>query len=311
MHGQAQTQVRVLALLYALGGLLSLSSATWPLDPASPVALLRAVGGIGLAAAVTILLVGRRWPAGVVHVGFALMSVLVGLLAARSVTAVGVVGLGPVAIATSLFAAHAFTAAAGRTHVLVLLAAACTGAALSAATNFAVPWLIVPVTAAVVFEVHGHLLRRQGALAAADPLTGVANRRHWEACAARDLAQAQRSGRPLSVVIIDLDGFKQVNDSRGHAAGDALLRELTSCWQRELRRADLLGRWGGDEFVVCLPGASGRDAEVLLERLHGSHPMAWSAGCATSSDGDELAGLLAHADADLYQHKRSRVRSAT
>ncbi|TNM69197.1 GGDEF domain-containing protein [Streptomyces sp. NP160] len=301
-----QTQVRVLALVYAVSGLLLLVSAATPLSPSSPLAVIRTLGVAGVAVAVALPLLGRRWPAGTVHAAFALFSVLVAVAAAVSVTAVGVVGLGPAVIAACLYAAHAFPVSTGRVHVLLLLSAATAGALLSPAGTPLVPWSIVPVTGAAVFEVHGLLVRRLQAAADLDPLTGVANRRHWHEVASRDLVRAHRAGRRLSVVLIDLDGFKAVNDVHGHAAGDELLRELARCWQRELRREDLLGRHGGDEFVISLPGTSPSEAAALVARLRSSHPMPWSAGIATSDEGCDATSLLARADADLYAHKRAR-----
>jgi diguanylate cyclase (GGDEF)-like protein len=304
-----RVQVRVLALVYAISGVLLLASAAMPLSPRSPVEVIRALGVAGLAIAAAVEVLGQRWPAQTVHVAFAVFSVLVGLAAAVSVTAVGVVGLGPAVIAACLYAAHAFSARAGRAHVVVLLTAATTGALLSPAGTPLVPWLIVPVTAAAVFEVHGLLVRRLTAAADLDPLTGVANRRHWHAVAEHELARARRAGAPLTVVLIDLDGFKAVNDARGHAAGDELLQELARCWQRELRRGDLLGRHGGDEFVLSLPGADAQAAASLVTRLRSSHPMTWSVGIATSGGADDVRTLLARADADLYAQKRARTSS--
>jgi len=307
VHGQGRHEVRVLALVYALGGLLCLVSARWPLAAQSPVALMAALGGSGLLIAVAVLLLGRRWPAGVVHVGFVALSAVVALSAAVSVTAVGVVGLGPMVIAACLYAAQSFSAPAARAHGVCLLVLATAGAVLSTAEGLVLPWVITMVTAVAVLEVHGRMVRTLRQAAALDPLTGVANRRAWLAAAERDLAQARRAGRPYSVVAIDLDGFKAVNDSRGHAAGDALLRELTLSWGRELRRGDLLGRLGGDEFVLSLPGTSEEQAEVLVERLRGTHAMAWSGGVACSDGIVELEVLLARADGRLYAQKRASV----
>ena len=96
-----------------------------------------------------------------------------------------------------------------------------------------------------------------------------------------------------------------VNDRQGHGAGDALLRDLTAGWAGRLRRADLLGRYGGDEFVLCLPATDEQGAWGMLEQLASTHHFAWSAGVAAARPGDTLTGVLARADADLYQKKRS------
>ena len=120
--------------------------------------------------------------------------------------------------------------------------------------------------------------RAPAEVADTDPLTGVANRRAWEAEAARNLARTRRTGEPLCFAIIDLDGFREVNDRDGHSAGDALLRDLTVGWTGRLREADLLGRYGGDEFVLCLPATEEDGAWELIGQLNGTHEFPWSAG---------------------------------
>jgi diguanylate cyclase (GGDEF)-like protein len=96
-----------------------------------------------------------------------------------------------------------------------------------------------------------------------------------------------------------------VNDRDGHGAGDALLCELTAGWSHRLRGADLLGRYGGDEFVLCLPGTDEDGAWHVLQQLDETHPFPWSVGVAAAAEGDTLGTVLARADAQLYQRKRS------
>ena len=87
--------------------------------------------------------------------------------------------------------------------------------------------------------------------------------------------------------------------------GDALLCELTAGWSRRLRRADLLGRYGGDEFVLCLPGTEEAGAWQILRQLDETHAFAWSVGVAAAREDDTLHSVLARADAHLYQQKRA------
>ncbi|MBV8397013.1 MAG: GGDEF domain-containing protein [Actinobacteria bacterium] len=152
------------------------------------------------------------------------------------------------------------------------------------------------------------LLRQLGKQATTDSLTGLLNRSGFHAELSLALARARRSGLPLSVVVLDVDGLKQVNDTKGHAEGDRLLRELASRWSAAVRITDVIGRTGGDEFALVLEGT---DAEgvatvsvALQEALRPGH--AASSGCATW-DGEETAdALLARADAAMYAMKRSR-----
>jgi diguanylate cyclase (GGDEF)-like protein len=290
------------ALLYAVCGTLCLLGALRPMTGATPVPLLRALAVVGLGGGALLWWLGARaWPP-VLHVAVAVLSLLIGLLAWRSATAVG---LGPVQIAVRLYAAHFFSPRAARLHVLLLVAVASAGAYAARPGGFAAAWLPVVVATVVITEIQIRLAGRLRTAATTDPLTGVHNRRAWEQEAERGLAHAARTGEALSVVILDLDDFKQVNDRQGHGAGDDLLRELTGRW-RLLRRADVLGRYGGDEFVLCLPDTARAGATELLERLAAAHPFAWSSGVAIAEPGDTVPAVLARADADMYRQKQSR-----
>jgi diguanylate cyclase (GGDEF)-like protein len=308
MHADRRTPVALLAMLYVVSGGSSLIGAVWPMNPHTPVGLLLIVGVVGLAGGGVFWALGVRVRWWAVHAAVALASVLVGLLAWRSATAVGIIGLGPAMIGIGLYTAHFFSLRAARLHVALLLALATAGAVAAEPGGFVVPWLVMTMATAALTEAQGRLARNLRTAATTDPLTGVANRRAWEAEAARNLARADRTGEPLSFAILDLDDFKEVNDRDGHGAGDALLRDLTSGWSGRLRRADLLGRYGGDEFVLCLPATDERGAWQILEQLDATHAFAWSVGVATARPGDTLDSVLARADADLYLQKRGGRR---
>ncbi|MGY1603902.1 diguanylate cyclase [Geodermatophilus sp. SYSU D00815] len=308
MHAGRPAATVLLSLLYALSGALCLVGAARPMDARTPVTFLWVLGAVGLAVGTAVRLLGRRVGPAAQHVLTAGMAVLVGLLAWRSATAVGIVGLGPVLVALGLYAAWFFPLSAARAHVLLLVVAATAGAVAARPGGFASAWVPVVVATLVLAEVLARLAAALRAAAATDPLTGVANRRAWEQEAARSLAHASRTGEPLTVAILDLDRFKEVNDTEGHGAGDALLRDLADRWSAQLRRADLLGRYGGDEFVLCLPDTDQRGATEILQRLDASHDFGWSVGVADVRPGDTLGSVLARADADLYRHKRSHRR---
>jgi diguanylate cyclase (GGDEF)-like protein len=309
MHADRRVPVALLAVLYGFAGALCLTAAVWPPDPRSPVALLLAIGIAGLAAGAVFWTFGARtrWPA--IHAAIALAAVLLALLAWRSATAVGIVGLGPAVIAIALYAAHFFPLAAARLHVLALVGLSTAGAIAAAPDHFTVPWVVLVLATLGLTETQGRLARSLRTAATTDPLTGVANRRAWEAEAARNLAHAHRTGEPLSFAILDLDHFKVVNDREGHGAGDALLCELTAGWSRRLRSADLLGRYGGDEFVLCLPGTDEAGAWQVLRELEETHDFPWSAGVATAGPDDTLGTALARADGNLYLQKRTGRRA--
>jgi len=306
MAGRLPARVALLALLFGLGGLFCIASALWPMSPDSPVELGWVLGVLGLAISGSLVAAGDRVPVAAEHGSLVLFSVLLGLLASRSVTAAGIVGLGPVLICIGLYAAHFLSLPAARAQALLAIGAGTLGAVAATPDHFLLPWAIAVAATVVLTEAHARLNGRLRTQATTDPLTGVANRRAWEDEAARCLAHATRTGEPLTVAILDLDGFKEVNDRDGHSAGDRVLRQVAGQWRSRVRGSDLLGRHGGDEFVLCLPGTDGPGAVEVLQRLHGDLPIGWSVGTATARDGDSLATLLQRADAELYEGKRLR-----
>lgn len=306
MGGRLPARVGLLALLHGLGGLFCLAAALWPLHPDTPVALGWLFGVLGLGIAGSLVLAGDRLPASAQHSSLVLFSVLMGVLTARSVTAVGIVGLGPVLVCIGLYAAHFFSPRAARAHAALAVVATTLGAVVAVPSGFALPWVVAVTSTVVLTEAQARLNGRLRTQASTDPLTGVANRRAWEAEATRSLARAHRTGEPLTVALLDLDGFKEVNDRDGHIAGDRLLREVAGHWRARLRTSDLLGRHGGDEFVLCLPGTDAAAARDVLERLDGGLPIGWSVGTATALPGDSLGALLQRADEQLYAGKRLR-----
>lgn len=156
-------------------------------------------------------------------------------------------------------------------------------------------------------------------LANTDQLTGAWNRRRFECEAEDEIARAARHPQPLSLIMFDIDDFKQVNDRDGHQAGDAILTGICSLVRRQIRRTDALVRWGGDEFLILLPQTRATDAETLAQQLCTSvasfqagpvSKVTLSMGVAGHHCGESLAAWLARADANVYAAKaqgRNRV----
>ncbi|MGY1750850.1 diguanylate cyclase [Modestobacter sp. SYSU DS0511] len=299
-------RVVLLAALFLVGGAFCLAAAARPLSPGAPTTLNAVLGVTGVLLGSVLWIAAARVGVVVVHAALVVLAAATGLLAWRSATAVGIVGLGPMVIALGSYAAHFTSLRAARAHVLTALTLVTAGAVAAAPVGFAVPWLIAVVTALALTESQAQLSGRLRAIASTDPLTGLANRRAWQAEAARTLARAHRTGSPLTLAVLDLDGFKEINDRDGHDAGDALLRRLAHAWSGRLRTSDLLGRYGGDEFVLCLPDTDPAGAAEILQRLRACAVAEWSAGTATREDGDSLPALLNRADAALYLEKRAR-----
>ena len=157
-------------------------------------------------------------------------------------------------------------------------------------------------------------LRRE---AATDPLTGLPNRRAMSKGLTEVLAQAHRRGSPVAVLVVDLDGLKSVNDRGGHAAGDVVLREVATRLLQAVRRGDLVGRWGGDEFVVVCPDTDEQGAGHVASKLRaviaarpvtltdGEVSVSVSVGSAVAATVDAAAAIAA-ADAAMYRAKRLR-----
>jgi diguanylate cyclase (GGDEF)-like protein/PAS domain S-box-containing protein len=169
-------------------------------------------------------------------------------------------------------------------------------------------------------------------LAHSDYLTGLVNRREFEEQARRLVAVAERYESDLSLIMVDIDRFKEINDRHGHLAGDAVLKGLAELFRDVLRRSDIAGRWGGDEFGVLLPQTDIARAQDLAGRLcravrdrQNHQPegeerfpevgeLTVSAGVAALASGEALEDLLRRADYALYQAKRegrNRVQSAS
>lgn len=166
-------------------------------------------------------------------------------------------------------------------------------------------WLLTTGTSVVGGLAIRQLVMQVRRLANRDELTGLYTRRRLQEELVRDLRRAERSGETLSLLMIDLDNFKEFNDYGGHLEGDRHLREAARRWTEELRAADLLARFGGEEFIVLMPSCSLEEAVLVADRLRGLTPNGQTASAgAVSWDGSEDAlGLIARADSALYRAK--------
>ncbi|MBS4754493.1 diguanylate cyclase [Nocardioides sp. zg-ZUI104] len=148
--------------------------------------------------------------------------------------------------------------------------------------------------------------RRVDRLTRIDPLTLLPNRRDIIAHAEREFERAQRRGEPFTLVMIDIDGLRDVNNNRGHSAGDDMIRDLAAHWRSRLDRQQRIGRIGGDEFVLVLPGVPEDGARALVARLVQDSPSPWSAGVASARPGEPIDQLADRADQDMYAAKHAR-----
>ncbi len=169
-------------------------------------------------------------------------------------------------------------------------------------------WALDRVTSSATDAALAHL--QDAALT--DPLTGAGNRRALESAAKVALAQAARNGQDLSVIGIDLDGLKRINDTRGHSEGDVAISGLAAAIRGAMRDSDQLFRVGGDEFVALLPATSPHGIAGVIERARelGAPSFTWGAA-AYPGDGTDVKSLLEVADSRLYEARRKLRDSPT
>ena len=181
--------------------------------------------------------------------------------------------------------------------------------------------ILIPATSvAILLVVRDRVERERNALrqtALTDPLTGLANRRSLLSRIDYEIARHARSEGTFALIMLDLDGFKQLNDRFGHPTGDDLLRDVAIALKRAVRDQDTVARIGGDEFCVLAPETDEPGTDRLISRIHtavarvtvGVDALGVSAGAATfPDDGTKLEAILAAADDRLYDAKRSLPR---
>ncbi|MHA6795240.1 GGDEF domain-containing protein [Pseudonocardia bannensis] len=277
-----------------------------------------------IAASAVMHSVGPGGPAGVVRGGAAELAALgLALLVYTTVNS----GLIAGAIAVSTSRPTAAQVLGHWDENMLEIATLCLGAltAVALAIN---PWLVVLVLPPLLVLHRAVLVRQLEEAASTDSKTGLLNAATWHTQAEREIRRAARQGSSAAVLILDLDHFKAVNDRHGHLAGDRVLSAVAEALRTEVRDNDLVGRFGGEEFVVLLPGldggATGRDElHVVAERIRHrvarltvniptpDGPLTVTGlsvsvgGARFPGDGADLTGVMAVADTALYEAKRA------
>lgn len=290
---------RTLALFFAAGGATALLAASGGSDHPGGRLAVAGAGLLAVAVGAAVLRWGSAFPrallGGLVTLGCALISAVV-LLSPDPTTAVVCSSIATfVGVMACFFVdrrvavAHIATAVTGVTAALLVRgdAPVVTAAAMA----------VVVLTLALVTR----RLVLRASDAGADALTGLANRRGFDEALDE---QSRRSGEPLSAGLLDLDHFKEINDTDGHAAGDRLLRRVADEWRRAVPAGALLARHGGDEFALLMPGRSGAETLAVVRHLCSLVPgVSVSAGVAEHRTGDSAAQLMRRADLALYRVK--------
>lgn len=306
--GGLQPSLRVagwpLVVLFANGALLSAVSGTWPLSPLTHRGVQFAIAAVYAALALAVAL-GERY-SGVLFVAVCLATAVNGAALADAQTVTGSLVISFVFVFAGLYAAYAFTAA-GLAAILVLGVAALTAGMLASPVPFRwVVWAMLALSLVTTSAVLGQIVRWLRWYATTDQLTGALTRHAMVDALEVTMRAVVGRARPVSLVLVDVDDFKAINDSRGHAAGDQVLVELVRLWRGRLGTHDIIARLGGDEFVVILVGADQERAQHLVLQLQRLSTAPWTAGVSQAQPGDTSAELLSRADHALYQAKQAR-----
>jgi len=222
--------------------------------------------------------------------------------------------IGTAIVFSTLFVATGFAAfnfERRTTRLCVALVWLGVGAGLFAGGRheFLVAWPILGLTAMAGAELLSRGIGSMRDAAETDALTGLKNRAGlWEQCR-RAVVASRRLDQPLTLAHIDLDGFKEVNDTEGHAEGDRILRLCAERWTGVVRSGDILARIGGDEFLLVLPGSRPEDARRLMGLLGEVSPIEWCFGVAELHAGETIQECMERADSELYASKKKRAES--
>jgi len=204
----------------------------------------------------------------------------------------------------ALYTAHFFRPRVAAAHIGYAIVSYAVFLGLVHERTAASEWLFVASVVVASGVAVGRLSAEVRALALRDSLTGLGNRWAWEEVLPRQLALASRSRKPLCVALIDVDGFKDLNDRDGHLAGDRVLSETARAWAPEVRASDLLARYGGDEFALLLPDCTIDRAMEIVGRLEEvCQGVTFSTGVARWDGREDGASLLRRADDALYLAK--------
>ena len=263
------------------------------------------IGAVGIAGSLLQMLFAARVPVAMNHVTSVAGTSAIAAAQALAGDSIAVATLGLLYVWVATLTAVYYSARVTAAHVGVTIVAqvAVVGFLREPAI---VPQVVVTagtcVTVATIVAWLAHGLRHQ---LSTDPLTNLTNRRGLNERLSREVAAANRGGRPLAVAALDLDGFKNLNDQHGHAAGDAALIAAADAWRHTLRPGDTLARTGGDEFITLLPHCDIPAAEQVISRMLAAtpHGIRCSVGIAIYDGHLGAAEVLASADEAMYRNK--------
>lgn len=295
------------AALFAAGGVAVLASLLADARREVPRDRIAMVAASAFVASAVLLFIGRRLPEGAYHglviLGVAMVTVVVHQAGGGLASA----GYSSLYVITALYSFFFFRRGFALAHLVVVAAASFLVFEQVGQPGWWALWVMLMSSTAMAGFLVSVLVEQVRAMARADMLTGLANRRAWEESLPREVARAARAAHPLSVAVIDLDYFKEVNDAGGHQAGDQALRSVAAAWAAQIRDVDLLARYGGDEFALVMPDCDAQQGASIVDRLRERTPsdLSFSAGIATWNGDESITDLVRRADEALYSAKNT------
>lgn len=295
--------VWALALIYSVGGVMCLFAAAFPISKTAPTTLATVLGVILLLAALGMVRFGTRLSMRHLQLLAFAGTIFNSILVANCTTDYGGALNSFAYLWIGIYAGQFFEQRAARLQAAALVVASGVALLISGLPGMFTAWALVAGSSVLATESLARLNSRVRTQLVTDPLTGLLNRSGFVAAAERMRSVADRTNLPISIALIDLDQFKQVNDLQGHAAGDELLVDLGREWRAELRGSEVLARFGGDEFALALVGTEKAGAEDALRRLRLASAAHWSVGVVEWRRGESLDRAMARADEELYRAK--------
>lgn len=296
----------VAAICFATGGLLALAT-IFPVRDQVDLALRLAVIGLLSGAGLACWLLARRFRTWSVHlaIAIALLSGFAGAVFAGSQLSL------LLNLSTTLWVCIliglAFPPRVTRTYAVLIGLGLVIGIGLDEVEYGAAIGLLFAVSFFVTMEILSRMTTRLRLAATTDSLTGFLNRNGLERAVLR--VRSFRRDDRVSLLMVDLDGFKAINDRDGHLEGDRELQRLAGAWRDNVRSGDLIGRIGGDEFVVVFPQTDLEAARPLVARLREVSDVEWSGGVVVSEPGESLESIIGRADRLLYAEKSAKQAS--
>lgn len=296
------------AIFYSAGAALAaLSFSVLRMQSQAPSYVNLATAVVATIAAIGFLVVGRRASTAPALVLMTLASVLVLYLSSIAATELRVLNAGLLYFTFLFYMIWFGPIWYARVFGVAWLTGLWTIAIFRFGSDVLLTLVTLTLTSSLLAELVALFKRRLGLMSLMDPLCEVWNNRGIRERLDRALRIARRSSRPLSVVYFDLDAFKGVNDQYGHAAGDRVLQEFAARATAGTRPEDELGRVGGDEFLLIMPGATEAAARTAMDRLRNeTEGRGWSFGVSELAPNDTLEDLITRADQRMYDEKQRR-----